>query len=136
MGKEEGVIQRHILRHVSQLVPQVKIWRANSGKVKVKGGYMSLAPAGTADIVGLIKPHGQFLAIEVKVPGQNLSEAQEAWRKEIESMGGLYIIATDWRQCAQDIKRYVDEMNRKDKEDGSAAKKGSPPKKNGIRQKG
>lgn len=51
-------------------------FRVHSGKVKVRGGWMHLAPEGTPDIVAIVPPHGRFLGLEVKTedgverPGQ------------------------------------------------------------------
>lgn len=51
-------------------------FRVQSGKVKVRGGWMHLAPEGTPDIVAIVPPHGRFLGLEVKTddgterPGQ------------------------------------------------------------------
>ena len=41
-------------------------FRVHSGRVKVKRGWMHLAPEGTPDIVAIVPPHGRFLGLEVK----------------------------------------------------------------------
>ena len=48
---------------------------------------------GSADIIGLMKPHGRFLAIEVKTEKGRQSESQKRFQRMIEDMGGLYILA-------------------------------------------
>lgn len=51
-------------------------FRVHSGQVRVRRGWMHLAPAGTPDIVAIVPPHGRFLGLEVKTedgterPGQ------------------------------------------------------------------
>lgn len=54
------------------------------------GGVVRLAPAGTADIVGIIGPLGLFVALEAKVPSRrgNVSKLQKQWLRQIESLGG------------------------------------------------
>jgi len=65
--------------------------------------------SGAADIQGIIRMPdrffhaaglqpmglGRFLAIEVKRPGETQSDEQVKWQAMVESMGGLYILATD-----------------------------------------
>ena len=76
-------------------------WRANSGS----RGKVSFNMTGCADIIGVRKltlceqrqcPRftvGQFLAIEVKTATGKLSPAQESFRDQVETQGGLYILA-------------------------------------------
>jgi hypothetical protein len=76
------------------------VWRNNVGlaqyaRAKVRYG---LAP-GSADLVGLLRGNGRFLAVEVKAPtthhrGDGLSSAQVAWRGVVERAGGLYVLGT------------------------------------------
>lgn len=75
------------------------VWRWQSsgkGRVRVKGGWMQLAPAGCPDIGGFMLRDGRVLAIEVKKPGpasQTASErrlAQEEWGRLITSAGGVW----------------------------------------------
>lgn len=88
--------------------PDMRIWRVNTGKAY---GYSIVANAlaragmgevlasmpltrygtpGTPDIHGILK-NGRYLAIEVKQPGQKLSEEQEAWQRMFLAHGGLFI---------------------------------------------
>ena len=43
------------------------VWRNQSGVVRVKRGFMHLAPIGAPDLVGWLRD-GRFVAFEVKVP--------------------------------------------------------------------
>lgn len=54
-----------------------------------------MAPAGTADIIGLTKT-GQFIAVEVKLPDRrkNVTEAQALFLSEVRRKGGLAGVAT------------------------------------------
>ena len=73
------------------LLPDAHLIRVHSGRVRVKGGYMALAPIGTADYLG-IGPGGRALAVELKVPGGKQSPEQvvfcDLWRRK----GGIYAV--------------------------------------------
>lgn len=97
----ESDIQKQILEYLS-LRPGV-YWRQNTGAVTAtdKAGrkrFIRYGRPGQADITG-IRPHphgiGQRIEIEVKCPGKKQTEAQINFQREIESEGGLYILATD-----------------------------------------
>jgi len=47
------------------------------------------APAGTADIIGLLNPSGRFLAIEAKVGRNQPTQLQQAFLEEVNRKGGL-----------------------------------------------
>lgn len=68
------------------------VWSTPSGKVQVRGGWMSLAPEGTPDICGFARD-GRFVGIEVKVPKHKTNpkraEKQKAARDAILAAGGI-----------------------------------------------
>ena len=70
------------------------LWRANSGKVGTKhGGWIHLAPAGTADIVGMTDT-GQFIGIEVKIDRDDkLNDDQVKWHKMVKERDGRTYVA-------------------------------------------
>lgn len=61
--KAETSLARAIREALSVL--GVVAWREQSGQVRVRRGYMHLAPEGTPDIVGHM-PDGRALYLEVK----------------------------------------------------------------------
>lgn len=65
-----------------------QVWRCQSGRVRVRRGWMHLAPAGTPDVVGWMRD-GRFLGLEVKKPGEKPTELQEQRRQEIIADGGV-----------------------------------------------
>lgn len=69
-------------------------WRNQSGKVRVRGGFMMLAPKGTPDIVGFLRD-GRFLGIECKLPDGKHQETQEQreFGRVLANSGGVYILA-------------------------------------------
>jgi hypothetical protein len=73
---------------------RVHVWRNQSGKARVRGGYMQLAPAGSPDVIGYTLAGGRFVGLEVKLPGEKPTPIQETWREQIAKAGG--ISATVW----------------------------------------
>ena len=65
MSKSESEIQKEILKYAKKHPLIAWIDRANSGKVKVRGGFMQLHENGTPDLIGYTTT-GQFIGIEVK----------------------------------------------------------------------
>lgn len=70
----------------------VVMWRNNVGALKdARGRYVRFGLCeGSADLIGIYKPTGQFLAIEIKRPGGKLSEAQEKFAALVASCGGIH----------------------------------------------
>jgi len=65
MNKSEKQIQKEILAYAKKHPKIAWIDRANSGKVKVKGGFMQLHENGTPDLIGY-SVDGKFIGIEIK----------------------------------------------------------------------
>lgn len=65
--------------------------RVQSGKVKVRGGWMQLAPEGTPDLCVLGPPYPTLLTtttwLETKVQGGKLRPAQVAWHERAKKGG-------------------------------------------------
>lgn len=81
-----GVLLREILLALS---PFGHVWANNTGALKrADGAMVRYGQVGSADILGCIG--GRFLAIEVKVGRDRLSEAQKAWGRSIVRSGGLW----------------------------------------------
>ena len=86
----ESQLQREILEAVGSRTP---LWRQNAGRVQlINGRWMDLAPAGAADLTGILAD-GRRLEIEVKSATGQQREAQRAWQRMILSKGGVYILA-------------------------------------------
>jgi hypothetical protein len=64
------------------------VWRNQSGRIQVRGGFMQLGPIGSPDVVGYARD-GRFVGIEVKLPGEKPTLAQSDWRERIEQAGGV-----------------------------------------------
>ncbi len=81
----ETDIQGAILEAFKRL--GVLAWRCNSGKVRVRGGWMHLAPVGTPDILVVVPPRGRLLGLEVKTLKGREREAQTAWAVDARQRG-------------------------------------------------
>ena len=62
--------------------------RLNSGKVRVRGGYMHLCPEGTADI--LCWPKGRTCWLETKASKGMMRDKQMEFRDTVTSLGHEY----------------------------------------------
>ena len=86
-------------------------WKAGSGAFRVQAPgqrerYVRMGHAGVADIIGVLpmarqslldgtrSTFGRFLAIEVKRPGQQPTQAQAAFLASVQMAGGLAFVAT------------------------------------------
>ena len=89
----ETPIIRDILDALEQL--GVEAFRAQSGRVRVRGGWMVLCPEGTADILGYLPPAATMFGVECKTPGGRhpLTDEQQAWGERLVRAGGLYVVA-------------------------------------------
>lgn len=65
MAKSESEIQKELLAHAKKHQLIAWIDRANSGKVKVRGGFTQLHEVGTPDLIGY-SIDGRMIGIEVK----------------------------------------------------------------------
>ena len=87
----EADVQRQIVAALKQMGYWVA--RIQSGKVKVRGGWMQLAPEGTADILAI---RGEkTLWCEVKRPKGGIhSQEQQEFAAIARRAGHEYIVAT------------------------------------------
>lgn len=79
--------------------PRLRIWRQNTGQAWVPLGHgwrpVRMGLPGVADIIGIMAPHGRWLAIETKASGGRQRSSQKAFQAMVERMGGLYVLARD-----------------------------------------
>jgi hypothetical protein len=73
--------------------PRLRLWRQNTGAATLNGRLVRFGTPGAADVQGIIRPTGRFLAIETKAPGKKQSEEQVKWQRMVEEHGGLYVLA-------------------------------------------
>lgn len=62
----------------------IKAWRVNSGG---RRGRVTLAKAGTPDILGVLAPTGRLFGLEAKMSGKKPTDAQRAWHESAIASG-------------------------------------------------
>ena len=73
------------------LEPGVVAWRNNTGMARVHGSHVRFGlGSGSADIIGILRPGGRFVALECKTEKGKASLEQHAWRTRVEEHGGVY----------------------------------------------
>jgi hypothetical protein len=94
--KLEKEIQRELLKRCKLHKSIAWIDRANSGKVRVKGGFMQLHEKGTPDLIGFTVS-GQFIGIELKRPSTKkaVNEDQVIMGERLIKAGCVYGVAYD-----------------------------------------
>lgn len=74
-------------------------WRQNTGGIPdPRGFFRPAAKTGVADILAIVPPNGQFLAIEIKTGRDRLRPEQEGFLQNVRTMGGLALVVKDYDQ--------------------------------------
>jgi hypothetical protein len=88
----EGNISKAILEYLT-LVRRYFCWRNNTGGFRDKRDhYYQFGKVGSGDILGL-DHKGRFFSIEVKAPGKNPTEHQEAFIYSVNATNGMAFVA-------------------------------------------
>lgn len=90
--KQESTIQKEILLEFGAR-QDMRIWRQNTGALKIDDRFIRFGVPGQADITGLLIPSGRRLEIEVKKLKGAQQESQKNFEKMITKSGGVYITA-------------------------------------------
>ncbi len=92
----ERQIQTDILMYLAGR-KDIASWRSNTGAAIWHGakasGMVRFGIKGQADITGLIRPTGRFLAIEVKTKTGRQTKDQKRYQAMVTKYGGVYILA-------------------------------------------
>ena len=108
-GRSEAAVQADI--RLAAAKRGITLWRNNTGVlmndagVPVRFGLNNDSPAAnkrmkSADLIGIHRPSGRFVSVEVKRPGWKHSDASErdraqlAWAVTINACGGVALRAT------------------------------------------
>ena len=87
------------------------VWRNNSGMQVLPGKdkyyVVRQGIKGSSDIIGIL-PGGQFLAIEVKRPGNKPTPDQDAFMEKINTLGGVAFVAYSIDDVEKKLKKYAD----------------------------
>tara|TARA_B100000949_G_C14026130_1_gene343438 strand:- start:141 stop:473 length:333 start_codon:yes stop_codon:yes gene_type:complete len=101
----ENQIQNDIRIAVGQL-PDVVIWRNESGVAEHKGRYVRYGLCkGSADLIGVLAPKGRFVALEVKTPRGRVSKEQNMFLNLVRSQGGFACVVRSVEEALQAISR-------------------------------
>ena len=93
MTSREGDILAGVLRLLA--LRGFPAWRCNAGVAMVRGRPIRLAPARTADVLGIVPGSGRFLAVACRRPGGRLRPAQQAFLGTIRDAGGVALVVSD-----------------------------------------
>ena len=89
----ESTIQSRILLALGSR-PGIRVWRNNTGALRDSNGrVIRFGLKGSADILGILAPHGRMLAIECKTETGRQSEQQKRFQEMVEKHGGVYVLA-------------------------------------------
>lgn len=74
---------------------KVLLWRSNTGRLQDRTGRWITYGLGVggADLVGILRGSGRFVAWEVKTPTGKLSPEQKAWHYAVANAGGAVFVA-------------------------------------------
>lgn len=102
--ESESMIQQRILLALGAH-PACRIFRMNTGALPDPrtGRLIRFGIPGMADILGILRPSGRFLAIEVKSAIGRQSTQQVAFQRMVESCGGLYVLARSVDDAVQAV---------------------------------
>lgn len=87
----EAQVQREILAALGAR-PDVRIFRNDVGRAidPRSGAHLAFGLCvGSSDLIGLVAPHGRFLALEVKSQTGQPTPAQSAFIAMVNAMGGV-----------------------------------------------
>lgn len=63
---------------------------------------------GVADILGILRDTGRFMAIEVKVPGNKPTPHQLQFIEDVKAHGGIAFVATSIEDVERELKQIVE----------------------------
>ena len=92
-SKHQALVKLILLRLGSRR--DIRLWEAPVGLARSLDGSRTFryGLTGCADIIGITKHGGRFLAIEAKVGDDVQRDSQSAFSRMIESFGGIYLLA-------------------------------------------
>lgn len=86
-------------------IPGVIAYRIHSGKVKVRGGWMHLAPEGTPDIGCTVR--GLAVYFECKSDDGEVSEEQRDWHARARRAGALVFVIRKSSAAVEEVRKLL-----------------------------
>jgi len=105
-SRRETAIVRAILDFLALFPREVKAWRQNTGALRVDRRFIRFSTPGAADITGILRG-GRRLEVEVKRRGRKQTLEQQEFQREIERLGGLYVLAHDIEDVRRALAGYI-----------------------------
>ena len=99
MGTAENKLQRQIMKWAD--LNNIWLWRYNNLRVP---GRKFIGLLGVPDMIGMIKPYGRFIGIEVKSKDGKQSRMQIKFMEKCRKYGGLYILARSLDDVIEGLK--------------------------------
>jgi hypothetical protein len=103
MSAHSALVNRILLRY--SVLPDVTLFKMHTGVGRALHDehVIRYGIDGGTDIIGILKPHGRWVAIEAKTGSGVLQENQRRFRDMILSHGGLYILAREEEDVANGL---------------------------------
>lgn len=111
MASEEGAIQAAGMKLCNKHPIVKRVYRTQSGMVKVKGGFMHLCPNGTPDTTGFTID-GRIIGIEYKTPKAYATKNHGASDEQLEHLNDIRL-AGGLAGIASNIDQVIDILNGK-----------------------
>lgn len=96
MSTLERDFQQHLVAALNAPGRATRVWRQNAGKLRVKDErgerWVEGAPKGAGDLVGVVRPEGTHIEIEVKGARTPHTTEQKRWGEMIARLGGIYVV--------------------------------------------
>lgn len=89
-SEHEKLVREILARYGA--TPYFRLWKNNTGKIKVRERYVNFGLVGSSDILGICCD-GKMICVEVKTGSAKTSRHQKNFRRMIECMGGYYFEA-------------------------------------------
>jgi len=81
------------------------LWRNSTGMATMGAGKMRFGLAvGSADLVGLRRRDGRFVAIEVKAEHGRTTPAQDAWLAQVRAANGIGAVVRNAREALDAVR--------------------------------
>lgn len=91
MGKQETIVSDQIRGYLEG--KGFMVFRMQSGRLRGAGGWVTMNPIGTPDLIAIQPITGRVVAIETKTPIGKASDEQKRVIDEINALGGFAMIA-------------------------------------------
>lgn len=82
---------------------RIPAWRVNSGAVKIERRFLRFGAVGMSDVIAVLPPNGQFVAVEVKSLKGKVTPAQQGFLDQVNAAGGRAFVARSVLDVAREL---------------------------------